>query len=67
MTTVAANVISLFNSLPLHEQDMVRSAINKRSSLRAELNFELARAKNSPILSDAEAESKWGKFSVKTS
>jgi hypothetical protein len=67
MTTITAHIIDMFNSLPRQEQDEVRLLINKESALRAELNYELERAKKSPVLTASEAGIEWERFGVKTS
>jgi hypothetical protein len=66
MTAVTANIIEMFNGLPKKEQDEVRLIINRESTLRSELNYELERAKKSPVLSVSEAKEEWERFGVKT-
>jgi hypothetical protein len=65
MTATTANLINLFNSLPQREQDEVRFIINRNNDLRTELNCELEQSKESPVLSDSDAEAEWNRFGVK--
>jgi hypothetical protein len=62
MTTMTANVITMFNGLPRREQDKVRLIINNKDTLRSELNYELNRSKKSPVLTAPEAKAQWERF-----